>query len=80
MVASASIAVAEAATGNPLAMFERQLIYVGIGVLAAYVTYQFPLSLWDATAGTLANTISNHSSMITVTCAAGWTNTYVFGL
>lgn len=47
MLASASIALAEHKTGDPLAIFKRQTLYVGIGLLAAFMAYRLPLSLWQ---------------------------------
>jgi len=47
MVASASIGVSERETGNPFFYFERQLIYVGLGLLAAMVAISIPTSVWE---------------------------------
>jgi cell division protein FtsW len=47
MVASASIGVSERETGNPFFYFERQLIYVGLGLLAALIAMAIPTSVWE---------------------------------
>jgi cell division protein FtsW len=47
MVASASIGVSERETGNPFFYFERQLIYVGLGLVAAMVAIAIPTSVWE---------------------------------
>jgi len=47
MVASASISVSEHETGNPFFYFERQLIYVGLGLVAAMVAIAIPTSVWE---------------------------------
>jgi cell division protein FtsW len=47
MVASASISVSEHETGNPFFYFERQLIYVGLGLVAALVAIAIPTSVWE---------------------------------
>ena len=47
MVASASISVSEHETGNPFFYFQRQLIYVGLGLVAAMVAIAIPTSVWE---------------------------------
>lgn len=47
MLASASIALAEHNTGDPLAIFKRQSWYVCLGLFAAFVAYRLPLSVWQ---------------------------------
>jgi len=42
MVASASIGVSERETGNPFFYFERQLLYVGMGLVAAMIRHGDP--------------------------------------
>ena len=47
MLASASIALAEYKTGDSLAIFKRQTLYVGIGIFCAFIAYRLPLSVWQ---------------------------------
>ena len=47
MVASASISIADHETGNPFAYFERQLLFVFLGLLAAGVAMLVPTDLWE---------------------------------
>jgi cell division protein FtsW len=47
MVASASIGVSERASGAPFHLFQRQLAYVCLGLVAATVAVSIPTSLWD---------------------------------
>ena len=47
MVASASISVADHETGNPFAYFERQLLFVFLGLLVAGVAMLVPTDLWE---------------------------------
>jgi cell division protein FtsW len=47
MVASASIAMAER-YGEPLALFQRQLVYMGIAAVGAAVVFRIPLEHWQA--------------------------------
>jgi cell division protein FtsW len=47
MVASASMGIAERATGDPFYYLTRQLVYVALGAVAATVVYQLPLGLWE---------------------------------
>ena len=47
MVASASVSIAERQTGEPLYYFNRQLLYVGFGVLGMAIVYRIRLSFWE---------------------------------
>lgn len=47
MVASSSVAIAERATGNPLYYFERQLLFLTIGLSLMGLVYRVPLEYWD---------------------------------
>jgi cell division protein FtsW len=47
MVASASVAHADRATGVPLYFFWRQLMFVGLGCGVAFALYCTPMSLWQ---------------------------------
>jgi cell division protein FtsW len=47
MVASASIGVSERATGTPFHLFQRQLAYVCLGLVAAAAAVSIPTALWD---------------------------------
>jgi len=47
MVASASIGVSERETGNAFFYFQRQLVYVGLGLVAALLAIAIPTSLWE---------------------------------
>jgi cell division protein FtsW len=47
MVASASIGVSERETGNAFFYFQRQLIYVGLGLVAALLAIAIPTSVWE---------------------------------
>jgi cell division protein FtsW len=47
MVASASIGVSERESGNAFFYFQRQLIYVGLGLVAALVAIAIPTSVWE---------------------------------
>ena len=47
MVASASISIADHETGNPFAYFERQLLFVFLGLLVAVVAMLVPTDLWE---------------------------------
>ncbi len=57
MVASSSIGMAEKIYADPFHFVIRQLIYIMIGVLAAYLVYEIPLRLWE-TAGIVLLVIS----------------------
>jgi cell division protein FtsW len=47
MVASASIGIADRESGAPFAYFERQLIYVGLGLVAALLAVAIPTRIWE---------------------------------
>jgi cell division protein FtsW len=47
MVASASIGVSERETGGAFFYFQRQLIYVGLGLVAALAAIAIPTSVWE---------------------------------
>ena len=47
MVASASIGIADREAGQPFAYFERQLVYVGLGLVAAIVAVAIPTRTWE---------------------------------
>ena len=47
MVASASIGVSERETGNAFFYFQRQLIFVGLGLVAALLAIAVPTSVWE---------------------------------
>jgi len=47
MVASASIGVSERETGNAFFYFQRQLIFVGLGLVAAMLAIAIPTSVWE---------------------------------
>lgn len=47
MVASASVAVAQKATGQPFFYFYRQLVYAGIGVVGGGMLFTIPLKKWE---------------------------------
>jgi cell division protein FtsW len=47
MVASASIGVSERETGNPFFYFQKQLVFVGLGLVAATVAIAIPTSVWE---------------------------------
>ena len=47
MVESASVSVAARGLGNPFYFFERQSIYVVLGLAAALVVYRMPLVIWQ---------------------------------
>lgn len=49
MVASASISLADKATGNPFYYLERQVLYSIVGIAGALFAYYTPLSLWRRT-------------------------------
>ncbi|HET7921973.1 MAG TPA: putative lipid II flippase FtsW [Gammaproteobacteria bacterium] len=49
MVASASISLADKATGNPFYYLERQLMFAMVGVAGAACAYCLPLGLWRRT-------------------------------
>ncbi len=47
MVASASIGVSDHESGNPFFYFQRQLLYVMMGLVAAFVAMAIPTSVWE---------------------------------
>jgi cell division protein FtsW len=47
MVASASIGVSDHESGNPFFYFERQLLFVAMGLVAALVAMTIPTSVWE---------------------------------
>jgi cell division protein FtsW len=47
MVASASIGVSERETGNAFFYFQRQLVYVGLGLVAALLAIAIPTNVWE---------------------------------
>jgi len=47
VMTSASIAIAEKNNGSAYFYLNRQLIFLTIGAIAAYITYQFRLSVWQ---------------------------------
>ncbi|MCJ7452031.1 MAG: putative lipid II flippase FtsW [Steroidobacteraceae bacterium] len=47
MVASASIGVSDHESGNPFFYFERQLLYVMMGLVAAFMAMTIPTSVWE---------------------------------
>jgi cell division protein FtsW len=53
MVGSASVAVAERATGDSLYFFYRQVVYAAIGVALGFAVLHVPMRLWQANSFTL---------------------------
>ncbi|GAB3680030.1 putative lipid II flippase FtsW [Salinisphaera aquimarina] len=53
MVGSASVAVADRLTGEPMYFFYRQAIYALLGLVAAFVVLHIPLRAWEANTFTL---------------------------
>ncbi|MES1926115.1 putative lipid II flippase FtsW [Salinisphaera sp. T31B1] len=53
MVGSASVAVADRLTGEPMYFFYRQAIYALIGLVTAFVVLHVPLRFWQANTFTL---------------------------
>ena len=47
MVASASIGVSDREMGTPFFYFQRQLMFVGLGLVAAMVAMTIPTTLWE---------------------------------
>jgi cell division protein FtsW len=47
MVASASIGVSERETGNPFFYFQRQVLFVGLGLVAALGAIAIPTNVWE---------------------------------
>ncbi len=54
MVASASVAQAQKMTGDPFYYFYRQLLFAGIGGLAAWAAFCVPMHVWERKSGLLA--------------------------
>ncbi|MFX4228049.1 MAG: putative lipid II flippase FtsW [Porticoccaceae bacterium] len=44
--ASASVAIAESMTGNPLYYLQKDLIFLAVGGMAALITLMIPMSVW----------------------------------
>jgi len=53
MVGSASVAVADRLTGEPMYFFYRQAIYALLGLVAGFVVLHIPLRAWEANTFTL---------------------------
>lgn len=53
MVASASVAVAQSSSGDPLALFRRQALFVLFGLFAGFVVYRLPIVVWQSLSGLL---------------------------
>jgi cell division protein FtsW len=47
MVASASVAVGEKLSGNPLFFFERQMVFAGLGLAAGIAVFAIPMATWE---------------------------------
>ncbi len=47
MVASSSVSIAEKQMGNPFYYLQRQIIFVVIGCLAAAITVNIPIKVWE---------------------------------
>ncbi|MGF1546320.1 MAG: putative lipid II flippase FtsW [Thiotrichales bacterium] len=47
MVGSSAIGISDQNFNNPYHYLTRQLVYVAIGLFAAYIVYELPLQLWD---------------------------------
>jgi cell division protein FtsW len=47
MVASASISVSDHESGKPFFYFEKQLLYVMMGLVAAFIAMAIPTSVWE---------------------------------
>jgi cell division protein FtsW len=47
MVASASIGVSDHESGNPFFYFERQLLFVAMGLIAALIAMAIPTGVWE---------------------------------
>ncbi len=54
MVASASVAQAQRAAGEPFYFFYRQLAFIGIGGLAGWAAFLVPMHVWERKSGLLA--------------------------
>lgn len=53
MVGSASVAVADRLTGEPMYFFYRQAVYALIGLVTGFVVLHIPLRVWEANTFTL---------------------------
>ena len=53
MLASASLGVSESITGEAFYFFKRQITFLSIGLVAALVVYQMPISYWNKYSGIL---------------------------
>lgn len=53
MVASASMEIAQSLYDNPFHLFRKQLILLIPGLIAAFIVYKIPLSLWQEFSGVL---------------------------
>ncbi|HEY9134705.1 MAG TPA: putative lipid II flippase FtsW [Pseudomonadales bacterium] len=47
MLASASLSISENITGNALYFFNRQLIFLCVGLIVALIVYQLPINFWN---------------------------------
>ena len=47
MIASASVGIADRQVGDPTYYLVRQSLYVGLGMAAAFIAWQVPLSVWE---------------------------------
>lgn len=47
MIASASVGLADRQVGDPTYYLVRQSLYVGLGLAAAFMAWQVPLSVWE---------------------------------
>jgi cell division protein FtsW len=47
MIASASVGIADRQVGDPTYYLVRQSLYVGLGLAAAFIAWQLPLSVWE---------------------------------
>jgi cell division protein FtsW len=53
MVASSSMEIAQSKYGDPFFLFKKQLLLFIPGLVAAYIVYKLPLSLWQEFSGVL---------------------------
>ncbi len=54
MVASASVAQAQRVAGEPFYYFYRQLMFIGVGGIAAWAAFLVPMHVWERKSGLLA--------------------------
>ena len=47
MLASASLSISENITGDAFHFFNRQLIFLCVGLIVALIVYQLPINFWD---------------------------------